>query len=77
MLVLLLLSVAVVPCLLPGALQGGGVPAKKGKRATRQAGNPENRAMATRFYPNVLNCCTGRLSCWTVWFKSSESGQQC
>jgi hypothetical protein len=27
---------------------------KKGKRATRQPGKPENRAMATRFYHNVL-----------------------
>jgi hypothetical protein len=43
-----------VPCLLPCALQGGGVPARKGKRATRQPGKPENRAMATRFYHNVL-----------------------
>jgi hypothetical protein len=36
------------------ALQGGGVPAKKGKRSTRQPGKPENRKMATRFYHNVL-----------------------
>jgi hypothetical protein len=35
-------------------VQGGGIPAKKGKRATRQPGKPENRAMATRFYHNVL-----------------------
>jgi hypothetical protein len=41
-------------CLLTCALQGGGVPAKKGKRATRQPGKPENRAMATRIYHNVL-----------------------
>jgi hypothetical protein len=41
-------------CLLPCALQGGGVPAKKGKRSTRQPGKPENRAMATRYYHNVL-----------------------
>jgi hypothetical protein len=45
---------ALVPCLLPCALQGGGIPAKKGKRATRQPGKPENRAMVTRFYHNVL-----------------------
>jgi hypothetical protein len=31
----------------------GSVPAKKGKKA-RKPGKPENRAMATRFYHNVL-----------------------
>jgi hypothetical protein len=36
------------------ALQGGGVPARIRAKATRQPGKPENRAMATRFYHNVL-----------------------
>jgi hypothetical protein len=65
-------SDAPVPCLLPCALQGGGVPAKKGKRAIASQGNLRTVRWPRGSTTTCSYCCTGRLSFWTLWSKSSE-----